>query len=105
MVGEVRGARLVPGINHTQDGLDTVRVAGAGLLLPQPPHHTERPGQMSLQVLDDRQFSRLLLRSVLEAAGIFVGRTVGGVGGVGLVGGILLVLLVLMVPVLQSAAV
>ena len=96
MVGVVSIA-LVSRIDHTEDGLDTVRIVGAGALLSQPAHHTERPGQMFLQTLNDRQLS-LLLRSVLEAGGIFVGRgwTEGLGGRIGRV---------LLVSVVQSAAV
>ena len=90
MVGVVSVA-LLTRINHTQDGLDAVRVAGARLLLPQPAHHTEGPGQMFLQIFNHRQLW-FLLSSVL---GRTVCRAVGLKGGVG---GLLLV-------VLQPAAV
>ena len=90
MVGVVSVA-LLTRINHTQDGLDAVRVAGARLLLPQPAHHTEGPGQMFLQIFNHRQLL-FLLSSVL---GRTVCRAVGLIGGVG---GLLLV-------VLQPAAV
>ena len=95
-MGVVVSVALIPRINHAQDGLDTVRVVGAGPLLSQPAHHTEGPGQMFLQILNDRQLL-LLLSSVLGlgAVWIFVGRTVGLVGGIG---GVILVLLVLLQP-------
>ena len=81
MVGVVSSA-LITRINHTQYGLDTVGVVGAGFLLSQPAHHTERPGQVFLQIFNDGQLS-LLLSSVLEAVWVFVCRTEGLIGWVG----------------------
>ena len=95
MVGVVSVA-LLTRINHTQDGLDAVRVVGARLLLPQPAHHTEGPGQMFLQIFNHRQLL-FLPSSVLGRGAVWIPvcRAVGLIGGVG---GLLLV-------VLQPAAV
>ena len=73
-----------------QDILDTVRVSLTLLpaLLTQPPHHTQRPGQMSLEVLNDRELRLLLLRLVLSAGRIVQPGPVRSVGPVGTVWGV-----------------